>query len=539
MRSMGWILIIFCSVLSALTSPPCQPIIALAYDTDVIVHRNAAAALRGFSATGNINMKIVQEGGLEPLSRLLLSQDCAVLQETTACLCNLSLGDENKFEICKSGAVAPLITLVGSEDSFVAQCACECLANVAEMNDNQEAISKEGAIIPCIKAMRSRHIEVMRESSRLLSNLSACDSPFAADQIIKNRGHDLLISFLLNQDVNCQRNGAFGIGNLCTHDHHRVALMDAGVLEPLVTLARSGKVELEIRRFCMLALANFASSFKTHDAFMSHHSAKMLVSFSNSTDAELRNYAAFTVAKLAANSNLTEIISDEGGLEPVLFLARSDDKRVQKHTLKALTTLSFVECNKEAICTVLPLISDFINDKSDVNYSQLACCAVANLAEAARNLTCIALHGCIPLIVEALDSPSEAVQREAARAVGNVSVNIDYCEDLIRHGAAPRLISIFQSRNCECQKMVALALSNLSVNILSHPDLITSGIITLVRTECLASLDPKRFSDHETVRFCILTICNLMGNENNHSIMVDFIGKWGGTILCSVLSYLS
>lgn len=493
------------------------------------MHRNAAAALRGFSATGNINMKIVQEGGLEPLSRLLLSQDSAVLQETTACLCNLSLGDENKFEICKSGAVAPLITLMESEDSFVAQCACECLANVAEMNDNQEAISQEGAIIPCIKAMRSRHIEVMRESSRLLSNLCACDSPFGADQIVENRGHDLLISFLLSQDLNCQRNGAFGIGNLCTHDHHRVVLMNAGVLEPLSSLARSGKVELEIRRFCMLALANFASSFKTHDAFVSHHSAKMLVSFSNSNDAELRNYAAFTVAKLAANSDMMEIITDEGGLEPVLFLARSDDKRVQKHALKALTTLSFLESNKEAICTVLPSISDFINDKSDAN-SQLACCAVANLAEAGRNLTCIVQHGCIPLIVEALDSPSEAVQREAARAVGNVSVNIDYCEALIRHGAAPRLISIFQSRNCECQKMVALALSNLSVNILSHPDLIKSGIITLVRTECLASLDPKRFSDHETVRFCILTICNLTGNKNNHAMMVEFIGKCGDTV---------
>ena len=50
----------------------------------------------------------IQEGGLEPLCRLLLSDDDEVLRETTACLCNLSLGDENKFEITKSGAVIPL-----------------------------------------------------------------------------------------------------------------------------------------------------------------------------------------------------------------------------------------------------------------------------------------------------------------------------------------------------------------------------------------------------------------------------------------------
>lgn len=226
-----------------------QPIIALAYDKDLRVHKQAAAALRGFSATGNINLKIVQEGGLEPLCRLLLSGDQDVLRETTACFCNLSLADENKFEIAKSGAVPPLIGTMESEDPIVAQYSSECLANLAEMTDNQEFIAREGAVIPCINAMRSRHIEIQRESGRLLANLAASSSKLAADAIVDGGGHDLLISFLLSQDANCQRVGAFGIGNLCTHDHHRRTIMKAGALEPLSSLARSGKIELEIRRF--------------------------------------------------------------------------------------------------------------------------------------------------------------------------------------------------------------------------------------------------------------------------------------------------
>ena len=50
-------------------------LLTLAYSQDPDVHQQAAAALRGLSASGDIEMKIVQEGGLELLGRLLLSRE--------------------------------------------------------------------------------------------------------------------------------------------------------------------------------------------------------------------------------------------------------------------------------------------------------------------------------------------------------------------------------------------------------------------------------------------------------------------------------
>ena len=61
-------------------------------------------------------MKIVQEGGLEPLTQLMRSDDIEILREVAAALANLSLSDENKYEVAKSGAIAPLITHAQSED---------------------------------------------------------------------------------------------------------------------------------------------------------------------------------------------------------------------------------------------------------------------------------------------------------------------------------------------------------------------------------------------------------------------------------------
>ncbi|KAL3789563.1 hypothetical protein ACHAWO_009126 [Cyclotella atomus] len=508
-----------------------QPLITLVNDPDPTIHKQAAAALRGLSATGNTKMKIVQEGGLEPLCRLLLSKDDLILHEVTACLCNVSLADENKYELVKeSRAVEHLIDLMESEDAIVSSQACECLANLAEMTENQDFIVREEAITPCINAMRSRHVEVQRESSRLIANLSASESTVAVDAIIEGNGHLVLTSFLLSQDTACQRAASFGIGNLCTHDHRRVTLTKAGVLEPLTSLTRSESNEIEIRRFSMLAIANLAANPKTHDEFVSQGTIPMLISFSNSADTEMRNYAAYAVAQLSKNSDLMDIITSEGGLEAVLYLGRSDDKTVQREVLPALTTLSFMDSNKVPICSngSLPPIIDFINEaKNSSAESNLACCAVANLVEASSNMQPSINHGCVPLLVDALASNSENVQREAARSIGNLAVNIDHSDEILRHAmVVPRLVACFRGRNVECQRMAAYAISNVSTNIKSHDELLKNGIVSLIENECQASLDPKRFSDQETVRSCLLIIGNLTGNKLNHpsmGIFFDFL----------------
>jgi hypothetical protein len=75
--------------------------------------------------------------------------------------------------------------------------------------------------------------------------------------------------------------------------------------------------------------------------------------------------------------------------------------------------------------------------------------------------------------------------------------------------------------------MAAFAISNVSSNLKSHDELLKNGILDLVLNECQASLDPKRFSDHETVRFCLLIISNLTGDKQNHRSMDHFFGMYG------------
>ncbi len=513
-----------------------QPLIALANDTRQDIHRHAISAMWGLSSVSSkLRRDIVDEGGLEQLCRLLpLSvNDPQLLHDIISCLCNLSRENEIKFEITRSGAVSTLLSCMESDNPTIACYACECLANLSEMVENQSFLAKSGVVKLCASVMRSRDNIILRESGRLAANISGSSDPLAANIIVDGEVHLLLMSFLLSKDSTCQKIGSIGIGNLCTNDCHRETLMNVGVLEPLMSLTRSEKTDIDSRRFAMLAIANLAasSSFATHDGFVSQGTIPMLVSFSNSDDVYLKEYAAFALAELSQNIKLSEILADEGALAPVLALLNSNicDKCVERQLLPALKTLSFLDRNKVTICASesLKVILEFIGDgNSTVNDLIQACCTIANLVEIECNMELAVSSGCIPLLVDALKSDVGEVQSESARALGNLAGNMDFCDLLLEYSVAHLLVTYHRGGSTDSRRMAAMALSNLSSNMKSHPALLELNVLNLATSECLTALDLKQSSDQETLRFCILIIANLTGGNSNLPLTENLFGEY-------------
>lgn len=510
-----------------------QTIIALANDPIPDIHRYAVAAMWGLSAASSkLRTNLVDEGGLGPLCRLFPSSlnDQQLSHDITACLCNLSHENENKFEIARSGAVSTLLSCMGCDNSTIAYYACECLANLSEMVENQGFLARSGVITPCASVMRSRQNLSQRESGRLSANISGSTDQLAANVIVDDGVHSLLMSFLLSKDLACQKIGSIGIGNLCSNDCHRELLMHCGVLEPLISLTRSEKSEIEARRFSMLAIANLAASFANHNEFVSQGAIPMLVSFTNSDDIYLKDYAAFALAELSRNANMTAMLADEGALDPVLALFNSKGCHisVQRQMLPSIRTLSFLNTNKVAICASgsLGVILGFISDcNGTVDELQLACCTIANLIELECNMELAVYSGCIPILICALKSDFERVQSESARALGNLAANIDLCDLLLDHGVAQLLVACYRGNSIESRRMAAMALTNLSSNTKAHPELLELNVLGLATSECLAALDLKQSSDHETLRFCILLIANLTGGNQSLSLTENLSGK--------------
>eukprot|EP00753_Platysulcus_tardus_P011177 PLAT3273.9.p1 GENE.PLAT3273.9~~PLAT3273.9.p1 ORF type:complete len:3983 (+),score=2360.32 PLAT3273.9:40-11988(+) len=493
-----------------------QPLISLIYSKDVDVRREALAALRGLAVDPSNRMKIVQEGGLGPMLFMTRSSDILVLRQVSATFSNLALSDENKFEIVKSGAVRPLLDMAGSHDKDVSHYACAALASLAEMAENQLRIAEEGGIKALIAVLRSPHVEVQRESGRAIANLAASRA-IQAD-IVAAGGVQLLISHLLSPDTASQRVGALGISNLATNPKHRMLLIDSAALEPLMTLARSEDVELEIQRFAVLAIANLATSPENHARIVEEGALPLLISLSDSPDDETRQFAAFSLVMMARNAEVRKRMTEEGGLEPVLFLARTDNTDVHLSVLPALCTMSFEESNKLDITKYggLAAVVPFI-DHSSADTARLACATVGNLAEVLSNQRQLVLRGAIPRLVASLSLHARPeTQREAARALGNLAVNVKYAALIVEAGGVPPLVKLLTLKNVQVERMAARTLCNLAVCASARRPLVEAGVLDPLAALLRIGLNSKKKGDALRERFLLITLANIVADASTH-----------------------
>ncbi len=89
-------------------------------------------------------------------------------------------------------------------------------------------------------------------------------------------------------------------------------------------------------------------------------------------------------------------------------------------------------------------------------------------------------------LLEALETSPPLVQREAARALGNLSANIEYGDTILREGAQPHLIALLRSDDQHCQRMAAMALCNLASNIRNQPKMLAGNVLEPVVGEVRA-----------------------------------------------------
>lgn len=249
----------------------------------------------------------------------------------------------------------------------------------------------------------------------------------------------------------------------------------------------------------------------------------LLISLSTANDAEVRQYSAYAMVKLAQNADVRKIVTEEGGLEPVLYLARTDEPEIQREVLPALCNLSFADANKVAICRNggLDPIVRAIKDGS-ANIARLACCTLANLAELAENMDRIGDAASIPGLVSVLISPNEELKRESARALGNLAANIEFGDIILREGALSNLLPMLRSDDRISQRMAAFALCNLTSNVRNQGYMMHHGLFDPVINETTLSLDPKSGCDSECTRYCLLILSNLAVNVANHPTLMKY-----------------
>jgi hypothetical protein len=226
---------------------------------------------------------------------------------------------------------------------------------------------------------------------------------------------------------------------------------------------------------------------------------------------------------------LTKLLSNEGGLEPILYLARVENMITRREALPAIANLSFIPEHRDDICSyggLFSILQELKEEKSSL--LRYACCAIANLSEQPNHAVTIVEAGVLDFLTNiAILSQYDALH-EAARALGNLATNISYSKSILsQHHVLHSLFNIIQSSVVDNRRMAMMALSNLSANTKCHKSIMEMGIVEVVSEELQKSLDYKRQSDHQTTRILLLLVSNLCAYKSNgEKIMISILGMW-------------
>ncbi len=143
------------------------------------------------------------------------------------------------------------------------------------------------------------------------------------------------------------------------------------------------------------------------------------------------------------------------------------------------------------------------------------------MAEVVSNQVRIVDAGAVAPLVDVLRCDEAEVVREAARAIGNLSANVDFAAMFFKLGIVPLMINMLRSSDITAARMAAMALSNVATNVKNQPRMVRKGVVEPIVTLARAGLDPKSGGDREAERYALLVLANLSVTKENHKAIMD------------------
>lgn len=230
-------------------------------------------------------------------------------------------------------------------------------------------------------------------------------------------------------------------------------------------------------RYAAYVLANLAANADLSVRLGADGAAGPLVELCRSFDPNTKCLATSALRRLAELPDNRPRIVAAGGLQPIAVAGMSDALETQREAAALLNSLSLVDANKLPIADG-PGLAALVKlcQSKDAEVARQAVGALANVAEDLATHGVIAKHGGGTFMVGLMHHTSLDVHREASRAVANLLSSFDSHSEVVQDGL-PGLAHLAVSADAECQYNAALAFRKLAPNLASHRGIVDGGCL--------------------------------------------------------------
>uniref|UniRef100_A0A8B9QTB1 Armadillo repeat containing 3 n=1 Tax=Anas platyrhynchos TaxID=8839 RepID=A0A8B9QTB1_ANAPL len=454
---------------------------------DPIVRRNAMMVF-GIMASNHDVKKLLRELDVTNalLSHLVPEEDVVIHEFATLCLAQMAVEYTTKVQIFEQGGLEPLIRLLDSPDPDVKKNSVECIYLLVQDFQSRAAVSELNVIPPLLELLKSEYPVIQLLALQTLEVISKDRET----RIIlgENQGLDLSSEDTGNQSLAV-------LGN-CLEDVHAMQLIQqTGGLKKLLSFVGDSAVP-DIQKNAAKAIAKAAYDSENRKILNEEEVENCLINLLEIDNDGVKVAASQAISAMCENLSSKRVFGLQG-IPQLVELLSSNNEEVKEAAVIALANLTTASPSNSSTVAeaegIEPLVKT-LNAQRDG--------AVANAAAVLTNMAMqeplrlsIQSHGAMSALAEPLRSTNSQVQSRAVLLVAALGCDADARAELRNAGGLGPLVELLHSKNKEVRRNACWAVMVCASDELTAVELCRLGALDILEEINLSTGRKNNFSE--------------------------------------------
>ncbi|XP_076187803.1 armadillo repeat-containing protein 3 isoform X3 [Aptenodytes patagonicus] len=428
------------------------------------------------------------------ISQLAPEEDVVIHEFATLCLAHMAVEYTTKVQIFEQGGLEPLIRLLGSPDPDVKKNSVECIYLLVQDFQSRAAVRALNVIPPLLELLKSEYPVIQLLALKTLEVISKDRET----RIIlgENKGLDCLLKILETNEFSDLHVEALAVLGNCLEDMHTLQLIQqTGGLKKLLSFVGVSAVP-DIQKNAAKAITKAAYDSENRKILNEEEVEKCLINLLEIDNNEVKVAASQAISAMCENLASKRAFGLQG-IPQLVQLLSSANEEVKEAAVTALANLTAASpSNARAVAEaegIEPLVNT-LNTQRDG--------AVANAATVLTNLAMqepfrinIQSRGVMSVLAELLRSTNSQVQSKAAFAVAAFGCDADARTELRNAGGLQPLVELLHSKNEEVQRNVCWAVMVCASDELTAVELCRLGALDILEEINLSTGRKNNFSE--------------------------------------------
>ncbi|KAB0350347.1 hypothetical protein FD754_015204 [Muntiacus muntjak] len=417
-----------------------EPLTKLLTHEDKIVRRNATMIF-GIMASNNDVKKLLRELDVmnSVIARLAPEEEVVIHEFASLCLANMSVEYTSKLQIFEQGGLEPLIRLLSSPDPDVKKNSIECIYNLVQDFQCRATLQELNATPPILDLLKSEYPIIQLLALKTLGVIT--NDKESRAMLRENQGVDQLIKILETKELNDLHIEALSVVANCIEDMDTMVLIQqTGGLKKFLSFAENSTIP-EIQKNAARAIAKAAYDPENRKLFHELEVEKCLVSLLGSENDGTKIAASQAISAMCENSGTKEFFNNQAaaegdGIDALINTLSSKRDGAIANAATVLTNMAMQEPLRLGIQShdVMHALLSPLQSANTIVQSKAALTVAATACDADARTELRNAGGLEPL-VELLRSKNEEVRRNASWAVMVCAGDEPMAVELCRLGA--------------------------------------------------------------------------------------------------------